>query len=308
MTVWRDGPPLEPVPLGRGGLRVPALSFGAAPLGNFGTAVSERDAEAAVHAAWAAGIRYFDVAPHYGLGLAEARLGRALRAYPRDEYILSTKVGRILFDAGVGVRDDGQGFAVRSPLRRAYDYSADGVRRSLDDSLTRLGLDRVDVVYVHDPDNHHREALSGAFPALDRLRGEGVIRSYGAGMNQAAMLADLVRETDADVMLAARTWTLADRAALADLLPTALERGVSVVIGGALTGVSLEEGRVAEACLRLGVPVLTAALRFPLSHPAVSTALVGMRSAAEVDADARAFSCDIPDGFWPALRAELGIG
>ena len=310
MIVWRDQAPGPLAPLGRGGLRVAPLSFGGAPIGNLGTAVSDADAEAAVHAAWAAGIRYFDVAPHYGLGLAEERLGRALRNYPRDEYILSTKVGRVLFDPGQGLHADGQGFEVRSTLRRVFDYSADGVRRSLHDSLARLGLDRVDIAYVHDPDQHYREALAGAFPALDRLRREGAIRSYGAGMNHSALLADIVRETDSDVVLAARTWTLADRSALADVLPAALGRGVSVVVGGVLaeSPVPEERRRLAQLARRFGVDPATAATRFPLTHPAVATVLVGMRTSAEVAADTRAFGAAIPDGFWPAIRAALGCG
>lgn len=310
MIAWRDEVPEGFAPLGRGGLRVRPLSFGAAPLGNLGTAVADEDAEAAVHAAWAAGIRYFDVAPHYGLGLAEERLGRALRNYPRDDYILSTKVGRVLFDPGEGSRPDSQGFAVRSSLRRVFDYSAAGVRRSLEDSLSRLGLDRVDIVYVHDPENFYRESLDGAFPALDELRGEGVISSYGAGMNESRMLADIVRETDSDVVLAARTWTLADRSALTDLLPAALERDVSVVVAGVLSPGILgsAQPRVDELCRTYGVSIVTAATRFPFLHPAVATVLVGMRSAAEVVTDARSIAETIPDGFWPAIMDGFDVG
>ena len=295
-------------PLGRGGLQVSALSFGAAPLGNLGTEVSEEDAAAAVHAAWASGIRYFDVAPHYGLGLAEERLGRALREYPREEYVLSTKVGRLLFDAGTAMSDDAQGFAVRSRMRREFDYSADGARRSIEASLARLGLDRVDIVYVHDPENGYPEALAGAFPALDQLRREGVISSYGAGINSSELLADIVRETDSDVVLAARTWTLANQSALADLLPTALSRGISVVAAGAFTGVELSgAGRIAQLCSDFGVSVVAVASRFPLQHPAVTTVLLGMRSSAEVLVDVEAFSVDIPAELWAAIFAELGI-
>jgi D-threo-aldose 1-dehydrogenase len=309
LIAWREDGPDGFAPLGRGGLRVRPLSFGGAPLGNLGTAVSDEDAEAAVHAAWAAGIRYFDVAPHYGLGLAEERLGRALRNYPRDEYILSTKVGRVLFDPGEGSQSDTQGFAVRSSLRRVFDYSAAGVRRSLEDSLNRLGLDRVDIVFVHDPENVYRESLDGAFPALDTLRSEGVISSYGAGVNHSGILADIVRETDSDVVLAARTWTLADRSALADLLPAALEREVSVVVAGVLSPgiVGVEHGRLDELCRDFGVSIMTAATRFPFLHPAVTTVLIGMRSAAEVETDTASFAETIPDGFWSAILDEFGL-
>ncbi|MDQ1546288.1 MAG: D-threo-aldose 1-dehydrogenase [Actinomycetota bacterium] len=309
MIAWREDGPDGFAPLGRGGLRVRPLSFGGAPLGNLGTAVSDEDAEAAVHAAWAAGIRYFDVAPHYGLGLAEERLGRALRNYPRDEYILSTKVGRVLFDPGEGSQTDTQGFAVRSSLRRVFDYSAAGVRRSLEDSLNRLGMDRVDIVFVHDPENFYRESLDGAFPALDTLRSEGVISSYGAGVNHSAILADIVRETDSDVVLAARTWTLADRSALTDLLPAALEREVSVVVAGVLSPgiVGVEHGRLDELCRDFGVSIMTAATRFPFLHPAVTTVLIGMRSAAEVETDTASFAETIPDAFWSAILDEFGL-
>jgi D-threo-aldose 1-dehydrogenase len=309
MNTWRETPPAGFSHLGHGGLLVQPLSFGGAPLGNLGSVVSDDDAAAAVHAAWRRGIRYFDVSPHYGLGLAELRLGRALSDYPRDEYILSTKVGRVLFDTGEGSRSDTQGFKVRSSLRRVFDYSADGVRRSLEDSLTRLGLDRVDIVYVHDPENHLAEALEGAFPALEELRSEGVITSYGAGMNESAMLSVIVRETDSDVVLAARTWTLTDRSALADLIPAALERGVSVVIGGVFYGLALDtdNGWISGACRQFGVSLLAAAVQFPLLHPVVSTVLVGMRSEREAVDDIDAFSEPIPDGFWLALRHGFGM-
>jgi D-threo-aldose 1-dehydrogenase len=289
---------------------VGALSFGGAPLGNLGVAVSDADADAAVHAAWATGIRYFDVSPHYGLGLAEERLGRALSCYPRDEYILSTKVGRVLFDPGEGVRSDSQGFAVRSNLRRVFDYSFDGVYRSVDDSLKRLGLDRIDIAYVHDPENNYREALVGAFPALDRMRSEGIIASYGAGVNQSVLLADVLRETDSDVVLAARSWSLINQSALDEFLPLALKRQVSVVVGGVLYELSLTgpNGRLGKLCRTFGVPLLAAATRFPLLHPAITTVLVGMRSATEVETDVHAFSEPIPDEFWVAILSEFGLG
>ena len=303
------------VPLGRGGLRVSQLSFGAAAIGNLSAAISDDDAAAAIHAAWASGIRYFDVAPHYGAGLAEVRLGRALRQYPRDEYIISTKVGRRLFDLGDGLHDDTpRGFDVRTPLTRARDYSEDGARRSLDESLDRLGLDRIDVVYVHDADHHYRAALDGAFVALDDLRREGVITSYGAGMNQSAMLADFVRNTDADVMLAARTFTLMERGALSDLIPLATHREVSVVIGGVLTGIFAADGsrrilpaanRMAALCRRYGVSLEAAAIRFPLTNAAVASVLVGMRSEDEVRRNVAAMEVVIEPELFSELEREL---
>jgi D-threo-aldose 1-dehydrogenase len=309
VIAWRDTTPTGFLALGRGGLRVQPLSFGGAPLGNLGTAISDEAAAGAVYAAWERGIRYFDVSPHYGLGLAERRLGSALREYPRDEYILSTKVGRVLFDTGEETRHDTQGFDVRSNLRRVFDYSADGVRRSLEESLSRLGLDRIDIVYVHDPENHYPEAIAGAFPALDELRHEGTIVSYGAGMNESEMLAEVVRETDSDIVLAARTWTLSNQAALDDLMPIALDRGVSVVVGGVFYQLPLsgDTGIVGEVCRQFNVSIVSAATRFPYTHPAVTTTLVGMRSAEETAIDVDSFSASLPEGFWPALRQALGI-
>ena len=215
------------VSLGRGGLSTPPLGYGAASLGNLYRALAEEEWPEIVPAAWAGGIRYFDVAPHYGLGLAEKRLGESLRMLPRDEYIVSTKVGRLLVPQDPAGRTDIDNlFAVPANHRRVRDYSRDGVLRSIEDSLIRLGLDRIDLVLVHDPDEHEREALDGAFPALSELRDQGVIASFGAGMNQTAMLARFVTETDADVMMVAGRWTLLDHSAADELLPLALERDV----------------------------------------------------------------------------------
>src|SRR5437764_9697052 len=183
----------------RTGLSFSELCFGAAPIGNAFGAVSEEDARAAVDAAWDGGVRYFDTAPHYGLGLSERRLGRALAGRPRDAYVLSTKVGRLLEPVPGPHRLDTEGFAVPATHRRVWDFSRDGVMRSLEASIGRLRVDRVDVVYIHDPDRHYREALEGAYPALAELRGQGVVGAIGAGMNQADMLAGFARNTDMDV-------------------------------------------------------------------------------------------------------------
>jgi D-threo-aldose 1-dehydrogenase len=213
--------------LGRGGLRVGPHGFGTAPLANLAREVSDDDAFEALEAAWQSGVRYYDTAPHYGLGLGEHRLGEFLRTKARDEYVISTKVGRLLVENPKGAQPDDQGFAVTSDLMRRLDYSFDGVRRSLDASLDRLGLDRVDVVFVHDPDDHFRAAMDGALPALDALRRERVITSYGAGMNQTAMLAEFVNETDLDVVMCAGRYTLLEQGALGDLLPADGWRGTA---------------------------------------------------------------------------------
>jgi D-threo-aldose 1-dehydrogenase len=313
-------------PLGRSGVAVTEISFGGAAIGNLFTAVTDDDAQGAVDAAWDGGIRYFDTAPHYGLGLSERRLGAALRDRPRGDYVISTKVGRLLEPAPstgptAGGGRDAEGFDVRSGLVRRFDYSADGVRRSLEASLGRLGLDRVDIALIHDPDAHGEQALREAYPALARLRAEGVVRAIGVGMNQTEMLTRFVSETDIDVVLVAGRYTLLDRTAADMLLPAALERGVSVIAGGVFnSGVlaaptpdatydyAAAPGSLISRALRLqeisaqaGVPLRAAAARFPLAHPAVASVLIGARNAAEVTDAITLRGLDIPPELWESL-------
>jgi D-threo-aldose 1-dehydrogenase len=314
-------------PLGRHGLRVGPTAYGAAPLGNLLRVVPDQEWEGAVAAAWEGGIRYFDVAPHYGLGLAERRLGLGLQGRPREEFLVSTKVGRLLEPAANpgGARDD-EGFDVPADFVRVRDYSRDGVRRSLESSLERLGLDRVDIVLVHDPDDYYREALDHAFPALEELRAEGIITSYGAGMNQSAMLTRFVTETDLDIVLLAGRYTLLEQGPLADLLPACLERDVSVVAGGVFNSGILATDvpqrtatynyepvsedifaaatRLAEVCRRFDVPLPAVAAQFPLGHPAVRTVCLGAYSAEQVRRNVALFDIDIPAELWTELEAE----
>ncbi|MGW6602550.1 aldo/keto reductase [Streptomyces sp. NPDC055036] len=313
--------------LGQGTVGVTGLSFGAAGIGNLYTPVGPEQAAAAVDAAWDAGIRYFDTAPHYGLGLSERRLGEALRDRPRAAYTLSTKVGRLLAPVSGGgpVGDDlAHGFAVPATHRRVWDFSGDGVRRSIEDSLRRLGTDRIDIVYLHDPDDHAEEAFRQAYPALERLRAEGVVGAIGAGMNQTAMLTRFLRDTDADVVLCAGRFTLLDQSALTELLPEAVARGRSVVVGGVFNSGLLADPRpgatydytaappeLLDRALRMdavtrryGVPLRAAALRYPLRHPAVASVLTGGRSAAEVRDAAELAERAVPDELWAELRAE----
>jgi D-threo-aldose 1-dehydrogenase len=321
-----SAPPLPRRRLGRSPVSVTELSFGGAVIAGLYTEVSEEDARAAVDAAWEGGIRTFDTAPHYGLGLSERRLGAALRDRPRDEYVISTKVGRLLEPAapgpdGTGFGCDTEGFAVPASHVRRFDFSADGVRRSLEASLDRLGLDRVDLVLIHDPDHHGEQALREAYPALETLRAEGTVRAIGVGMNQTAMLTTFVTDTDVDAVLVAGRYTLLDHSAARDLLPAAQRRGVSVIAGGVFNSGLLaapvagatydyrpapaelieRARRLAEVCERYGVPLRAAAARFPLTHPAVASVLIGVRSVAEV-ADALALrTLDIPAGLWESL-------
>jgi D-threo-aldose 1-dehydrogenase len=315
--------------LGRSGLRVGPFSFGAAGIGNLYRAVSDSDASAAVTTALAAGVRYFDTAPHYGLGLSERRLGASIAGVPRDQLVLSTKVGRLLVADPFGAdRRDDEGFDVPASVRRVRDYSRDGVLRSLESSMARLGTDRIDVVYVHDPDEHYAEARDGALAALAELRDQGVIGGFGAGMNQSRMLADFVEHSDVDVVMLAGRYTLLDQSALDRLLPECVRRGVSVVAAGVFNSgilarqrpgadahynyvpadVALVEraNRIADVCERHGSTLPQAAAQFPLAHPAVATVCLGARSPEQVARNAALFERPVPDDLWREL-AEVGL-
>ncbi|MEU0126317.1 aldo/keto reductase [Streptomyces sp. NPDC006289] len=314
--------------LGRSAVEITELAFGAAAIGNLFTRVDPGQAAAAVDAAWDEGIRYFDTAPHYGLGLSEHRLGEALRSRPRDAYAVSTKAGRLLEPLTpaetAAHRGLSEGFAVPHTHGRRWDFSADGVRRSIEDSLGRLGLDRIDVVYLHDPDDHGEAAFREGYPALEKLRAEGLVGAIGAGMNQTAMLTRFLRETDVDAVLCAGRFTLLDHGALDELLPEALARGRGVVVGGVFNSGLLADPRpgatydyeaapapVLHRALRIravaeahGVPLRAAALHYPLAHPAVAGVLVGARSPDEVRDSAAQLRTPVPDELWDDLRAE----
>lgn len=304
---------------------VTPLGLGCAQLGNLYHAISDETAEATVRQAWDEGIRYFDTAPHYGLGLSERRLGAALAAYPRAEYVLSTKVGRVLEpDPDGASRTDDQGFVVPAAFRRRWDLSRDGILRSLEDSLGRLGLDRVDIVYVHDPDDHFEDAVSGAFPALLELREQGVVDAIGAGMNQVPMLTEFVRRFDLDAILLAGRYTLLNQPALDELLPLCQERDVAVVAGGAFNAgilattspgtmydyaeapASLVERaqRIADVCARHDVELPQAALALPAAHPAVLSVVVGAHDPGQVRLNAARFREPVPEELWTDLISE----
>jgi D-threo-aldose 1-dehydrogenase len=309
--------PTAGVQLGRTDVTVTQLGLGCAPIGGLYKPVSETAARAVVDRAWEHGLRLFDTAPLYGSGLSEHRVGAALRDRPRDDFVLSTKVGRLLRAGGRPAAM----FEEAPALEPVFDFSFDGVRRSLEESLERLGLDRIDVVYIHDPDDHFEEALAGAYPALERLRGEGVVQAIGVGMNQSEMLARFARETDVDCLLLAGRYTLLDTSALDELLPLCLERGIAVIAGGVFNSgvlagnahydyapaepaVLARVSRLAEICARWGVPLSAAAVQFPLGHPAVACVLVGCRSSAEVDEDVALFALDVPAKLWEELQTE----
>jgi D-threo-aldose 1-dehydrogenase len=282
------------------------LGLGTAPLAGLYEPVDDETAQAVVERAWELGMRTFDTAPYYGSGLAERRLGAALRGKPRDEFVVSTKVGRLL-------RADASGWE-----GAYFDFSADAALRSLDSSLERLGLDRVDVALVHDPDDHYDEALTGSFVALRRLREEGVVRAIGVGMNRTEPLCRFAREADPDCFLVAGRYTVLDRSAEAELLPLCEERGIAVIAGGVFNSGVLAGGdtfdyaaasaevvaRVAElreTCARRGAPLEAAAVQFPARHPAVASVLVGCRTPDELAEDVRLWELELPDALWDDL-------
>ncbi len=313
---------LSDAPLGRSDVTVTRFGLGTAALGGLYTAVDDREATAVLDRAAELGIGYLDTAPRYGSGTAELRLGSWLSHAPPPAPVLSTKVGRVLVPEP-GARS--QHFAHGAGYRQVFDFSADGVRRSLDESLVRLGVDRVDVVYLHDPDEHADQALREAYPALHDLRSQGVIGAVGVGMNQTAVPARFVRETDLDVVLLAGRYTLLDRSGADELLPLCLDRGVAVVVGGVYnSGVLADPApgahfdyqpaqpdvlataqRLRDVAAEHGVPLKAAAVQFPLRHPAVSCVLLGARSVAELDENVVMAGHPVPQQAWTDLDAVL---
>jgi len=304
--------PTSRVRLGTTSLEVTLLGLGTAPLGDLYEAVGDDVAEATVTTAVELGLGLVDTAPLYGSGSAERRVGRALASVDSSSVTVATKVGRLLRHVdGVGM----------SPV---FDFSYDGVMRSVEESLERLGLDRVDILHIHDPDDHHDEALAGAYAALDQLRSEGSIGAVGAGMNQAEMLARFAREENFDCFLLAGRYTLLDQGGLAELLPVCVERNIAIIAGGVYNSGLLADPRpgarfdyepasaalvaravqLREVCDRHDVPLKAAAIQFPLGHPAVATVVIGARSPAELIENVAMFRHPIPAQLWDELRAE----
>ncbi len=314
--------PRERVELGRTGLMVTRLGLGTAPLAGLYRAVREEDALPVIEAAWEAGIRFFDTAPLYGYGLGEQRTGKVLRGKPRKEFTLATKVGRLL-RADVPP-EPGQSFFGTPPVNPVFDFSYDGVMRSVEESRERLGIERLDILHIHDPDHHFVDALQGAYRALDELRAQGVIGAVGAGMNQAEMLTRFAEEADFDCFLLAGRYTLLDQVALKELLPTCARRGVAVIAAGVYNSGILGDPkpgahynytdapaelidraqRIRAVCERHRVPLRAAAVQFPLGHPAVRTVVVGCRSVEHLQDSVRMFETEIPAALWEELKAE----
>jgi D-threo-aldose 1-dehydrogenase len=318
-------------------LSLSPLGLGCAQLGNLYHAISDETAAATVRRAWDEGVRYFDTAPHYGLGLSETRLGAALRSYPRDEYVLSTKVGRVIHAMRPGerhpadFRDNGlPGFAAE------FDYTYDGVMRSLEHSHLRLGLARIDIALIHDVDfwttkdrgvleERFKTVMDGGFKALDELRKAGVIGAIGVGINESDTSLRFIQAGDFDCMLLAGRYTLLEQGGLEAFLPECVKRNVSVILGGPynsgiLTGgvtnsathdyvqaptPLIDKARKIEAvCKRHGVELGAAAMQFPLFHPALCAVIPGALSATEVKQNAGRLSAKIPTELWSELKRE----
>ena len=314
------------VKLGRTELSVTALGFGATAIGGMYQEVSDGQASETVAAAWDQGIRLFDAAPQYGLGLGELRLGAGL-AGPGTSTCCPPRWAGCCATTRRPTRTTSARTASRSTRAPAvatvYDYSRDGVLASIEESLARLGQDRLDIVHVHDPDNYVAEALAGAFPTLLELRDRGVIRAVGAGMNQTAALEIFARETDPDLFLLAGRYTLLEQDALNTFLPLCEQRGIAVIVGGAYNSGLLadpnpgthynylpapqpliDRARQLQAiCARHGVPLKAAAIQFPAAHPAVAAVLTGSRRAAELAENCALFDWPIPPDLWAELRA-----
>ena len=320
--------------LGTGGLRFTELGFGTAPLGNLYRAISDAEAEAILDQAWAGGVRYFDTAPLYGLGLSETRLNRFLRGKPRDSYVLSTKVGRLL-RATTPDKRDGFGKWFEVPARNeVYDYGYDATMRSVEFSLERLGLDRVDILYAHDLDiaNHGSQAaldtrlaafMEGGYRALMDLRAQGVIAAFGAGLNEWQPSQWLAERGDFDLFLLAGRYTLLEQEALDSFLPLCAARGIGVVIGGPYNSGVLATGArpgafynydpapqaildrvaaIAAVCAAHDVRQVDAAFQFPLCHPAVVSVIPGGQGQAEMASNLQAATARIPPALWQDLK------
>lgn len=323
--------------IGSTSLTVSEIGFGGAAIGNLYTPISDNDASAAVRVAYDAGISYFDTAPLYGYGLSEHRLGTALRSVDRDSFVLSTKIGRMLRPTPAAEIDPGI-FPGCLPFAPFFDYSYDAANRSIEDSLQRLGFDRIDIVLIHDvdvwthgaqeaADDRFREVMSekGGYRALAELRDAGVIKAIGCGVNEWEACEKFARAGDFDCFLLAGRYTLLEQEALNSFLPLCVEKGISVIIGGPYNTGILATGAVKGAyfnykpadaaildrvskieaiCRRYGVSLPAAALEFPLHHPAVVSVIPGCRSAAEIEQNIETYQIDVPSDLWSELKRE----
>ena len=315
------------IALPRQRLELTALGMGCAAIGGLYQATSEQQAKAAIDEAWCLGLRYFDTAPYYGFTLSEHRLGAALRERARDQFVISTKVGRCMTPDS-SVRPGDSGWALPMPFRPVFDYTYDGVLRSHQDSLQRLGLDRVDMLFVHDigrqthNDQHahywHQLTTGGGFRALEQLRSEGQVAAVGLGVNETQVIVDSMEEIDLDCTLLAGRYTLLEQDSLG-LLNQCDRRGNAIVIGGPFNSGILAGNRtfnyqeapadivrrveqIAKVCAQFAVPLPAAALQFPMGHPAVVSCIPGGRDVAQLGQNSAWFELPIPPGLWAELK------
>jgi D-threo-aldose 1-dehydrogenase len=326
--------------IGTSSVSVTQYGLGGTALGNIYTAVEDQAALDTIHAAYGAGVRYFDTAPLYGSGLSEIRLGKGLARYHRDEVVISSKVGWALEPRPPGQEATIDLFDKALPYRGVVDYSADAIKRSLEDSLTRLNTDRIDIVLMHDPDeastirgldpyavSHFDQAMTEAYPILDGLRSQGMIKALGVGMNQWQMLEDFARAGDFDCFLLAGRYTLLEQQALTSFLPLCAQKHISLIIGGPYNSGILASGavegayynyqaappgildrvrKIEEVCAQYQVSLQAAALQFPFGHSAVASIIPGARSVQELADNVGYFEQPIPADFWAELQhAEL---
>jgi D-threo-aldose 1-dehydrogenase len=327
-------PPIQTRKFGRTDLTVTDMGFGAAPIGNFLRPISEKESAAMINRAWEAGMRYFDTAPYYGHGLSEARIGQNLRWRPRDDFVLSSKVGRVLKPArrrDINFKPWVDGL----PFTCHFDYTYDGTMRSFEDSLQRLGLEHIDILFIHDADVfthgpemqkvYFRQAMDGCYRALVKLREEKAVKAIGVGVNNWEVMLDFMQQGDFDTLLVAGRYTLLEQDALNELLPLCERRKTAIVIGGGFNGGILATGakpgakwnyapapdhimekvrRIEAVCARHKVPLPAAALQFLLAHPAVASHIPGTRDVSQMEQNIRLVSHPIPGAFWQELKRE----
>lgn len=313
-------------------LNIDTLGFGCAPLGNLYQSVADADAKEVLQAAWDAGFRYFDTAPHYGQGLSERRVGDMLRQQRGNDYLLSSKVGRLLKPAGYAT--ERHAYHSPMPFDIHYDYSYDGIMRSFEDSIQRLGLDRIDVIYMHDigvathgdlNTTYFKDAMSGGYKAMDELRSQGLVGAIGLGVNEYQVCEAALEYGEWDCFLLAGRYTLLEQESLQSFLPKCQARNCSVIIGGAYNSGILATGtkakgtlhydygpapepvidkvrKLEQLCTEFSIPLAAAALQFPLAHPAVVSVIPGMSNSARIAQTIDLFSQNIPKDFWLALR------
>jgi D-threo-aldose 1-dehydrogenase len=318
---------------GRLGFDITDMGFGAAPIGNFLRPISETESEAMITRAWDAGMRYFDTAPYYGHGLSEARIGQYLRWKPRHEFVLSSKVGRVLEPARR--KDiDFKPWVDGLPFKPRFDYSYDGTMRSFEDSLQRMGLEYIDILFIHDADVfthgaemqkvYYKQAMDGCYRALVKLRDQGLVKAIGVGVNNWEVMLDFMKEGDFDTLLVAGRYTLLEQDSLNELLPLCERRGTALVIGGGFNGGILATGTVPGAkwnyapapdhivqkvkgieavCAKYNVPLAAAALQFLLAHPAVASHVPGTRNVSQMEQNIALVTQPIPAELWQDLKA-----